>query len=166
MSKGKIINLLENNDDPMVYVCPDCNNVFFFMVGSTPGLSAFEGFCCTECDLTFNFPEAILRKKILLTKGGDKMPLTETPLSDKEWQARSDAEALARANRISEDPKRLAAAKAAASKLAEEEKKDAAAMSKVAKGQKSRQPKQSNSLESVDIINFNVFQNVTKSKKE
>lgn len=54
------------------------------------------------------------------------------PVSEMEWQARYDAESLAKAEEISADPLRLSAAQAAAVKIAEERKKEAVAINRVA----------------------------------
>jgi hypothetical protein len=54
-------------------------------------------------------------------------------LDEKRWQAESDARALAEANLISKDKKRLAAAKKQANKMAKEKASEAAAMKNVAK---------------------------------
>lgn len=81
------------------------------------------------------------------------------PLSDKEWRAREDARTLAMANVISEDPKRMYAAKQAAQRMAEEEQRDASAMKKVAKGQRSKPATEKS------VSNFNVFQRLTKGKQ-
>ncbi len=75
------------------------------------------------------------------------------PKSDKEWQAENDANTLARANLITQDASRLSAAQDAAAKMAEKEKQEAAAMTKVAKGQKTRPQRDPNQPAS-----FNVFQ--------
>ncbi len=50
---------------------------------------------------------------------------------EKRWQAESDARSLSEAKIISDDEKRLAAAKVAAERLAEEERERAEAMEKV-----------------------------------
>ena len=51
---------------------------------------------------------------------------------DKEWQAESDAQTLAKSREIMDDPKRLAAAAKKAQYLAQERAKEAKAMAKVA----------------------------------
>jgi len=54
------------------------------------------------------------------------------PTSDKEWEARYDAETLARAEEIKNDPTRLAAAQKQAAKMTEAKVEEAKAMAKVA----------------------------------
>lgn len=55
-----------------------------------------------------------------------------SPVSDKEWRARDDADTLARAEEIKGDEPRLKTAQAAATKMAEDKREEAAAMTKVA----------------------------------
>jgi len=55
-----------------------------------------------------------------------------SPVSDKEWRARDDADTLARAEEIKADKTRLDTAQAAATKMAEDKAEEAAAMRKVA----------------------------------
>jgi hypothetical protein len=59
------------------------------------------------------------------------------PKTDAEWRARSDAEALARANIIKSDPVRLEKAQVEAAKMAEHDREEANAMSRVAGKKKS-----------------------------
>jgi hypothetical protein len=55
----------------------------------------------------------------------------DSPKSEREWRAESDANTLARAAAIQENPTRYAAAKVAAAKLLEDEQKDVRLLSKV-----------------------------------
>lgn len=54
-------------------------------------------------------------------------------ISDKEYEARWDAESLAKAEEIKADPSRLTAAQEAARKMAEEQRKNLKAINKVAR---------------------------------
>lgn len=62
--------------------------------------------------------------------------MAEQPMTDKEWEAHYDAETLARAEAIKNDPARLAAAQKQAAKITAEKKEEAEAMAKVAGKQK------------------------------
>jgi len=80
------------------------------------------------------------------------------PKSDKEWQAENDANTLARANLITSDAERLSAAQDAAAQMAEKEKEEAAAMTKVAKGQKTRPAREGTGQS--PSRDFNVFEKI------
>lgn len=58
--------------------------------------------------------------------------MIEEPKTDKEWQARMDADTLVQAEQIKADKARLAAAQREAKRLVEAKREEAAAMSKVA----------------------------------
>lgn len=60
--------------------------------------------------------------------------MLEEPKTDKEWQARMDAETLAQAEKIKADKTRLDAAQAEATKMAADKREEATAMSKIAGG--------------------------------
>jgi hypothetical protein len=62
----------------------------------------------------------------------------DRPISEKEWQARYDAESLAKAEEIKADPGRLNAAQTAAVKIAEEKAKELTGINRVAKTVKTR----------------------------
>ena len=62
-----------------------------------------------------------------------KMPPPAMTKEDKKWQARNDADYLAEAEVIKNDPARLIAAKRAAIEIARERKENADAMKAVAK---------------------------------
>jgi len=62
------------------------------------------------------------------------------PVSDKEYQARWDAETLAQAESIKDDPSRLTAAQSAAKALADKQSEDAKSMRKVAGKSANRDP--------------------------
>lgn len=64
------------------------------------------------------------------------------PLNEKEWQARDDAFALARAEEIKIDGVRLKAAKEAAKKIAEEREKETIAINRVAQDKRSLKQKE------------------------
>ena len=83
-----------------------------------------------------------------------------TPKTEKEWQARYDAETLARAEVIKQDKSRLEAAQKAASEMAEDERKEANALSKVA-GKKSRKSPDGVKQKSSTVGTFNVFQKIS-----
>ena len=58
--------------------------------------------------------------------------MIDEPKTDKEWQARMDAETLVTAEQIKADKARLAAAQREADKMVEAKREEAAAMSRVA----------------------------------
>ena len=58
---------------------------------------------------------------------------TAIPVSEREWQAESDARTLAEAAVIKKDKKRVGAAKKKAKKMAVEKKQEAVAMAQVAR---------------------------------
>lgn len=65
--------------------------------------------------------------------------MLDEPKTDREWQARMDAETLAQAEKIKADKARLDAAQAEATKMAEDKQDEAAAMKKIA-GAKGKGP--------------------------
>jgi hypothetical protein len=59
--------------------------------------------------------------------------MVESPISEKEWQSRYDADTLSNAEIIKADQDRLNAAQAAAKKMADEKAEEKVAMDKVAR---------------------------------
>jgi len=60
------------------------------------------------------------------------------PISDKEFEARWDAESLAKAEEIKADPNRLRAAQGAATQMAEEKRKELTGINRVANKAKAK----------------------------
>lgn len=96
------------------------------------------------------------------------------PLTDKEWDARWDAESLAKAEEIKADPSRLNAAESAALKIAEEKQKELTGINRVANRGKGRETAQGSTQNRIITPNkkpkaverrkssngFNVFQKI------
>lgn len=90
------------------------------------------------------------------------MSVTEaaTPKTEKEWEARYDAETLARAEVIKKDPQRLAAAQEQAGKMAEAETEEARALRKVANKKSSGTHTGQRRNATQKHSKFNVFQKI------
>jgi len=100
------------------------------------------------------------------------------PISDKEWEARWDAESLAKAEEINADPSRKTAAETAARKIAEEKQKELSGINRVANRGKGREtaeqstqnriitpsskPKTAKKGAAPKTPGFNVFQNISR----
>lgn len=95
---------------------------------------------------------------------------TNRPISDREYEARWDAESLAKAEEIKADPSRLTAAENAARKIAEEKQKELTGINRVAnrgKAPKTAQQSTQNRINTPKIkpkpgktSGFNVFKKI------
>ena len=55
---GKIIQMPRQDDYDWVYVCPECNSLYFSLIVSGPGPEAeFIGFACEDCEHRVVFEE-------------------------------------------------------------------------------------------------------------
>lgn len=81
------------------------------------------------------------------------------PITEAEWQARDDANTLARAEAIKADQKRLEAAQGQAKKMLEESKKETAAMAKIARNGGSSRIRRSASNNDASNVH-NVFKRI------